>query len=61
VPRAALAPKPTDLLFIGIAVALANGFFQEEAYSPYALGLLTLLGGVTASNGKARDAVRVTA
>lgn len=42
--------RPTDTLFIAIAVILANGFFQEEAYSPYALGLLTLFGGIVISN-----------
>jgi hypothetical protein len=43
-------PKPLDILFIAIAVTLANGFFQEEAYSPYGLGLLTLLGAIAVSN-----------
>ena len=46
----AVSPLPTDALFIGIVVTLFNGFFQEEAYSPYALGLLALLGGVAAGN-----------
>jgi hypothetical protein len=48
------SPRPTDVLFVGIAVTLANGFFQEEAYSPYALGLLTLLGGIAISNASAQ-------
>jgi hypothetical protein len=52
--RGGVMPKPIDLLFIGIAVTLVNGVFQEEAYSPYALGLLTLLGGIAASNGSVR-------
>jgi hypothetical protein len=43
-------PEPVDILFIAIAVILANGIFQEEAYSPYGLGLLTLLGAIAASN-----------
>lgn len=42
--------RPTDTLFIAIAVILANGVFQEEAYSPYALGLLMLFGGIVISN-----------
>jgi hypothetical protein len=52
--RGGVVPRPIGLLFIGIAVALVNGVFQEEAYSPYALGLLTLLGGIAASNGSAQ-------
>jgi hypothetical protein len=43
-------PEPVDFLFIAIAVILANGIFQEEAYSPYGLGLLTLLGATAVSN-----------
>lgn len=48
--RGGIMTRPTDTLFIAIAVMLANGFFQEEAYSPYALGLLTLFGGIVISN-----------
>jgi hypothetical protein len=40
----------SDLLFASIVVTLVNGLFQEEAYSPYALGLLTIFGGVLAGN-----------
>ena len=47
-------PQPSDLLLLGIGVTLANGFFQEEAYSPYALGLLTLFGGVIVANATAQ-------
>jgi hypothetical protein len=39
------------VVFIGLAVAVVNGVYQEEAYSPYALGLLMLLGGVLIANG----------
>jgi hypothetical protein len=59
--RTAPAPLPIDLLFIGIAVTLFNGFFQEEAYSPYALGLLTLLGGIAASNRTIQPVVQIKA
>lgn len=44
--------RPTDLLFIGLCISLVNGIFQEEAYSPYAAGLLCLLCGVLVSNGR---------
>lgn len=43
---------PTDLLFIGLWIGLLNGVFQEEAYSPYAVGLLVLFCSVLAANGR---------
>ncbi len=45
-------PKLTDLLFIGLCIGLVNGVFQEEAYSPYAVGLLALFCGVLVANGQ---------
>ena len=45
-------PKATDLLFIGFGIGLVNGVFQEEAYSPYATGLLALFCGVLVANGQ---------
>ena len=48
-------PGAVATVMIGIAVTLANGIFQEEAYSTYALGLLTLLGGVLAGNAATRE------
>ena len=45
-------PQRTDLLFIGLCVALLNGVFQEEAYSPYAAGLVALFCGVLVANGQ---------
>lgn len=45
-------PKATDLLFIGFGIGLVNGVFQEEAYSPYAVGLLALFCGVLVANGQ---------
>ncbi len=52
-PRAA----PTDLLFIGLWIGLVNGVFQEEAYSPYAVGLLVLFCAILAANGRRRSIV----
>lgn len=45
---------PTDLLFIGLWIGLTNGVFQEEAYSPYAVGLIVLFCAVLVSNGRRR-------
>ena len=45
---------PTDLLFIGLWIGLTNGVFQEEAYSPYAVGLLVLFCAILAANGRRR-------
>ncbi len=45
---------PTDLLFIGLWIGLINGVFQEEAYSPYAVGLLVLFCGILVANGRRR-------
>lgn len=45
-------PRLTDLLFIGMCMGLVNGVFQEEAYSPYAVGLLALFCGVVVANGR---------
>jgi hypothetical protein len=41
--------RPIGLVPIALAVCFANGFFQEEAFSPYALALLTLLAGALSS------------
>ena len=45
---------PTDLLFIGLWIGLTNGVFQEEAYSPYAVGLLVLFCAILTANGRRR-------
>ena len=55
VPRVGAAR--TDLLFIGLWIGLVNGVFQEEAYSPYAVGLLVLFCGILAANGRRRPVV----
>ena len=54
-PRPGAAP--TDLLFIGLWIGLTNGVFQEEAYSPYAVGLLVLFCAILAANGRRRPIV----
>ena len=46
--------KSTDLLFIGLWIGLTNGVFQEEAYSPYAVGLLVLFCAILVANGRRR-------
>jgi hypothetical protein len=43
-------PQPTDAIFIGVAMTIVNGLFQEEAYTTYALGVAMLLGGVLVAN-----------
>lgn len=55
-PRARAAP--TDLLFIGLWIGLLNGVFQEEAYSPYAVGLLVLFCAILVANGRRRPVFR---
>ena len=45
-------PNPTDLIFVGLCMGLVNGVFQEEAYSPYAVGLLAMFCGVLVANGQ---------
>jgi len=45
-------PARTDILFIAFGIGLVNGVFQEEAYSPYAVGLLALFCGVLVANGQ---------
>ena len=45
-------PRATDIMFIGFGIGLVNGVFQEEAYSPYAVGLIALFCGVLVANGQ---------
>lgn len=54
--RAKALPRPSDALFIAVAMTIVNGLFQEEAYSPYALGIAMLLAGVAVSNNHAAPA-----
>lgn len=41
--------RPEGLIPLAIAVVCLNGLFQEEAFSPYSLALLTLFAGVLLS------------
>ena len=50
-------PRATDIIFIGFGIGLVNGVFQEEAYSPYAVGLLALFCGVLVANGQRSSAL----
>jgi hypothetical protein len=42
--------RPIGLVPLALAVVVVNGLFQEEAFSPYALALLTLFAGVLSSS-----------
>lgn len=48
--RAQAVPRASDALFIAVAMIIVNGLFQEEAYSPYALGIAMVLAGVAVAN-----------
>jgi hypothetical protein len=41
--------RPVGLVALALAVATVNGLFQEEAFSPYALAVLTFFAGVLSS------------
>lgn len=43
--------RPAGLVALAIAVVTVNGLFQEEAFSPYSLGILTLFAGVLSGDG----------
>jgi hypothetical protein len=43
-------PTRSDIMFFGLGFIMLNGIFQEEAYAPYAAGLLMLLVGVLVGN-----------
>jgi hypothetical protein len=48
--RIFLRPQRSDIVFLGLAMIAVNGVFQEEAFAPYAAGLLMLLTGVLIGN-----------
>lgn len=48
---ARMTPRRQDVLFLAMAMVVVNGIFQEEAYAPYAAGLLALLCGIVVTNG----------
>jgi hypothetical protein len=47
-----LLPMRQDILPIAAAMIAVNGVFQEEAYSPYAAGMIMLLCSCIISNGR---------
>jgi hypothetical protein len=51
--------RPIGLVPLSLAAVFINGLFQEEAFSPYALGLLTLFAGVLSSRTPELVAVAV--
>jgi hypothetical protein len=42
--------KRSDIIFFAVAMVVLNGVFQEEAFSPYAAGLVMILAGVLIGN-----------
>jgi hypothetical protein len=42
--------RPAGLVALALAAVAVNGLFQEEAFSPYALGILTFFAGVLSSH-----------
>jgi energy-coupling factor transporter transmembrane protein EcfT len=57
--RRRLKPRRADMIFIVLGCIAVNGVFQEEAYSPYAAGLYTLLAAVLVANGRRETSVMV--
>jgi hypothetical protein len=47
-----LMPRRYDIMFIILACVAVNGIFQEEAYTPYAAGMITLCCGILVANGR---------
>jgi len=45
-------PHRTDLMFFALGAVAVNGVFQEEAYAPYAAGMILLCCGVIIGNGR---------
>jgi hypothetical protein len=45
-------PQRSDLMFFALGAIAINGVFQEEAYAPYAAGMLMLFCGVLIGNGR---------
>ncbi len=53
-------PLRSDILYFALGFITLNGIFQEEAFSPYASGLIMLLCGVLISNAR-RQGMAVSA
>jgi hypothetical protein len=47
-----LQPLRQDIMFFAVAAIMVNGVYQEEAYSPYAAGMLVLLCSCIIANGR---------
>lgn len=45
-------PKRTDIMFFALGAIAVNGIFQEEAFAPYAAGMLMMFCGVLIGNGR---------
>ncbi|HJS83962.1 MAG TPA: hypothetical protein VJ779_00700 [Acetobacteraceae bacterium] len=56
--RARMTTRRQDVLFLAMAMVVVNGIFQEEAYAPYAAGLLALLCGIVIANGTRPSLIR---
>ena len=52
-----LRPLRQDIMFFAVATIMVNGVFQEEAYAPYAAGLIMLLCSCAIANGRRPHAV----
>jgi hypothetical protein len=47
-----LRPVNRDILVFAVALIMVNGVFQEEAYSPYAAGMIVMMCGCIVGNGR---------
>jgi hypothetical protein len=52
-----IRPRREIVFAVGVSVCVINAIFQEEAFSPYALGLLMLFAGVIFGNQQRRPVV----
>src|ERR1044072_9944093 len=46
-----MVPSRQDIMFFATAMIMVNGVFQEEAYSPYAAGMVLLMCSCLVANG----------
>jgi hypothetical protein len=53
----AAPPRRSDIVFLALAMIVVNGVFQEEAFAPYAAGLIMLLAGVLIGNDQPIDSI----
>jgi hypothetical protein len=50
-------PLRRDIMYFAVATIMVNGVYQEEAYSPYAAGIIMLLCSCAIANGRRPHAV----